>query len=73
MRPTPLLVPIVAIPPHRPGGLGLFDSGFDVSQWGLAEWGTVGAGALLLAAMFGGARRVRRVRRVRRLTERLKF
>ena len=51
-------------------GLGIFDSGFDVSQWGLAEW-VVGAAAVYVAfSVFSttkrGVRAVRAIPRKRR-------
>lgn len=33
-------------------GLGLFDSGFDWTQWGWSEWLTVGIGAYVLWSVF---------------------
>jgi hypothetical protein len=54
-------------PPH---GMGLFDSGTDISGWGLPEWGIVGvaaaAGLSLLANIASGAKSVRRAIRRRR-------
>ena len=48
-------------------GLGLFDSGFDLSGWGVAEWGTVAFGVYVLAKVFGDAKRVgTKVRKVSR-------
>lgn len=29
-------------------GMGIFDSGMDLTQWGLIEWATVGTGLLML-------------------------
>jgi len=63
-------------------GMGLFDSGTDISGWGMPEWGLLGLGAFALYSMLSatrrGAGRVRRaVRRHRsrraykRLAERL--
>lgn len=39
-------------------GLGLFDSGLDLSQWGVGEWAAVGLGAYLLVSAFGDVKRV---------------
>lgn len=39
-------------------GLGLFDSGFDLTQWGIAEWATVGIGLYLATSLFGDVKRV---------------
>jgi hypothetical protein len=49
----------------RPGGLGFFDS-FDLSSWGLAEWGSILVGGYLVASLVGdvGAAR-KRVRKAR--------
>ena len=38
-------------------GLGLFDYGMDISQWGVGEWACVAGGAYLLVAMLGTTRR----------------
>ena len=38
-------------------GLGLFDSGLDVSTWGIGEWACVAGGAYLLMAMFQTTRK----------------
>jgi hypothetical protein len=46
------------------GGLGLFDSGLDLSQWGFGEWAVAGLTAYGLFAfvlpLLGGVKRVRR-------------
>lgn len=62
------------------GGLGLFDSGLDLSQWGLGEWAAVGIGVYLVTSLMGDAGRAgRKVRRYRaakkfqRLKERIEF
>ena len=51
-------------------GMGLFDSGTDISGWGLPEWGLLGVGAFALFSMTSsvsrGARSVRRTLRRRR-------
>lgn len=52
-------------------GLGLFDSGTDVSGWGALEWGAVGLGLFAAFSMFSTTRRATRavgegVRRTRR-------
>jgi hypothetical protein len=45
-------------------GLGLFDSGFDFSQWGVAEWGIVAVGGYLaislVADLFAAGRGVKK-------------
>lgn len=38
-------------------GLGLFDSGLDFSQWGIAEWTAIGLGTYLLFSVAGDTRR----------------
>lgn len=43
----------------RPGGLGLFDSGLDLNQWGVAEWGVVAGGAYLAMKLLGDVFAVR--------------
>lgn len=46
-------------------GLGLFDSGFDFTTWGIPEWSVVGLGVYVLFSAFGDTRRgVQRVGRV---------
>ena len=52
------------------GGLGFFDSGTDISGWGLPEWGTVAiVGYMLLSTVFTTGRAVRKTRaRVRKVT-----
>jgi len=51
-------------------GMGLFDSGTDISGWGMPEWGAVGLAAAaalsLLSNISTGAKRVKRVFRRRR-------
>lgn len=51
-------------------GMGLFDSGTDISGWGLPEWGVIGLGAAAALSLLGnvssGAKRVRRAFRKRR-------
>lgn len=52
-------------------GMGLFDSGGDFTQWGVAEWAVVGVGAYLVLSLAGDTRRTvqgvkRTVRRRRR-------
>ena len=52
-------------------GLGLFESGLDVSQWGVGEWSTAGIGLYLMASLLGDLGRAKRTvqkkaRRVRR-------
>lgn len=51
-------------------GLGIFDSGFDWTQWGWGEWLTVGFGAYVVLSIAGDTRRtvsgVRKFRRRRR-------
>jgi len=45
-------------------GLGLFDSGVDLSGWGIAEWAVVGIGGYaLLSTVFTTQRATRRVRK----------
>jgi hypothetical protein len=45
-------------------GLGLFDSGLDLTQWGISEWAVAGTGLYLLFSLFGDVGRVsRRVRK----------
>jgi hypothetical protein len=39
------------------GGMGLFDSGMDVSTWGYGEWACVAGAAYVVVAMLGTARR----------------
>jgi hypothetical protein len=52
------------------GGLGLFESGLDLSQWGLGEWAAVGLGVYLLSSVFGDVKRVGgHVRKARRMSE----
>ena len=50
-------------------GLGLFESGFDISQWGVGEWAAVAGIAYLTASIIGdvgrGASRVRKTYRKR--------
>jgi hypothetical protein len=54
------------------GGLGLFDSGLDLSQWGVGEWvAAAGIGYLgitLLGGLMGATRKVRRTVRKRSAT-----
>lgn len=46
-------------------GVGLFDSGLDVSGWGIAEWAIAGIGIYALASTFVQTKRnYQRVRRV---------
>lgn len=33
-------------------GMGLFDSGLDISQWGVMEWGAVALGGYTLLSLF---------------------
>ena len=56
------------------GGLGFFDSGMDISGWGIAEWSTVaGLGYMVLSTVFTTKRAVRSVgRKVRRARRRVK-
>jgi hypothetical protein len=61
-------------------GLGLFDSGLDLAQWGLGEWAAVGLGVYLIGSLMGDAgragrkvRRYRSARHVKRIKERLEF
>jgi hypothetical protein len=42
-------------------GLGLFDSGFDYTQWGIPEWGAVAVGGYLLLSVVGDLFTARRV------------
>lgn len=49
-------------------GLGLFDTGLDVSGWGLGEWAVVAGAVVVGAAVFGkGKRTVRTRRAIRRV------
>jgi hypothetical protein len=41
-------------------GLGLFESGFDFSQWTWQEWLVVGMGGYMLTSMFFTGRRAAR-------------
>lgn len=53
-------------------GMGLFDTGLDVTGWGVTEWLIVGAGAgLLYTLVRGKSQRYRRTRHFRRVRERL--
>ncbi len=46
-------------------GMGLFDSGLDISGWGFAEWGSIFAGALMLVSTVSTTHRaVRHVRAI---------
>jgi hypothetical protein len=38
-------------------GLGLFDSGFDISQWGIMEWLTVAGGLYIVFSVFSTTKR----------------
>jgi hypothetical protein len=42
------------------GGLGLFDSGLDISQWGIGEWVAVALGVYLVGSVIGDTRRAGR-------------
>jgi len=45
---------------HQPNqfyGLGLFDSGMDLSSWGIGEWAIVGIGLFALFSMFQTGKR----------------
>lgn len=57
-------------------GMGIFDSGTDISGWSWKEWGVVGIGAFavwsMMSATQSGVRSVRRVVRRRRTYKRLK-
>ena len=57
-------------------GMGIFDSGTDISGWSWQEWGVVGIGAFavwsMMSATQSGVRSVRRVVRRRRTYKRLK-
>ena len=57
-------------------GMGIFDSGTDISGWGWEEWSVVGVGAFAVLSMFSatqsGVRSVRRAVRRRRAYKRLK-
>lgn len=50
-------------------GMGLFDSGFDISQWGTPEWVAAGVGFYLVAKILGdlgrGGQKIRRAVRSR--------
>ena len=56
-------------------GLGLFDSGFDFSTWGVGEWAVAAGGLYLLFSVFSTTQRgtqavgraIRRRRRTRKL------
>ena len=39
------------------GGMGLFDSGFDPSTWGIGEWATVLGGLYVVFAVFSTTKR----------------
>ena len=41
-------------------GMGLFDSGFDPSTWGIAEWLTVAGGLYVVIAVFSTTKRAAR-------------
>ena len=51
-------------------GMGLFDSGADFSQWGVAEWAVIGLGAYVVLSIAGDVagtgKKVRRSIRTRR-------
>lgn len=48
-------------------GLGLFDSGLDVSQWGAMEWGALALGVYVLFSVFSTTQRtVGKARRMKR-------
>ena len=52
-------------------GLGLFDSGFDLAQWGIGEWAIAAAGVFVAFSVFATTKRgtravVRTIRRRRR-------
>jgi hypothetical protein len=57
-------------------GMGIFDSGTDISGWGWEEWSVVGVGAFavwsMLSATQSGVRSVRRTVRRRAAYKRLK-
>jgi hypothetical protein len=38
-------------------GLGLFDSGLDISGWGIGEWSTVAVGGFLILKLFTGTKK----------------
>ena len=42
------------------GGMGLFDSGMDISQWTWQEWFVVGLGGYVVVSMFFTTRRAAR-------------
>lgn len=44
----------------RCGGLGLFDSGWDVSTWGLPEWGVVTVAAYMVGSTLFTTKRAAR-------------
>lgn len=37
----------------KSGGLGLFESGFDYTGWGVAEWGSIAFGGYVLLSLVG--------------------
>ena len=39
------------------GGLGLFDSGMDLTTWGISEWSIVATGVYALFSLLGDTRR----------------
>jgi hypothetical protein len=47
-------------------GLGLFDSGLDLTQWGIGEWAAVAGGVYLLSKLLGDVKRVRKVAKRRK-------
>jgi hypothetical protein len=62
------------------GGLGLFESGLDLSQWGLGEWAAAALGVYLIGSLMGDAgragrqvRKYRKAKRTRRAVERVMF
>lgn len=44
-------------------GLGMFESGLNVSGWGLGEWLAIGAGIAIAAAALGKGKRTMRTRK----------
>lgn len=42
---------------HHPHGMGLFDSGLDLTGWGIPEWLTAAGGLYLLFSLFGDTKR----------------
>jgi len=50
---------------------GLFESGFDISKWGIGEWVIAGAGAFLAVSALGGVKTFQRRQTFKRYKKRL--